>query len=112
MRGQTEAAGDFDIEWANDPGKHDWQKTHLANFKTWLINNGFDPEDKQLTIGHPKVGQVDLMTSFGTEDYRLIWDQLNQHLNVFSIKTQTATGIYNYNWSDKDYANQQIAALN
>ena len=112
MRGQTEAAGDFDIEWANDPGKHHWQKTHLANFKTWLINNGFDPEDKQLTIGHPKVGQVDLMTSFGTEDYRLIWDQLNQHLNVFSIKTQTATGIYNYNWSDKDYANQQIAALN
>ena len=112
MRGQTEAAGDFDIEWANDPGKHDWQKTHLANFKTWLINNGFDPEDKQLTIGHPKVGQVDLMASFNTEDYRLIWDQLNQHLNVFSIKTQTATGIYNYNWSDKDYANQQIAALN
>lgn len=112
MRGQTEAAGDFDIEWANDPGKYHWQVTRLAQFRQWLIDNGFNPEDKQLTIGHPKVGQVDLMASFGTEDYRLIWDQLNQHLNVFSIKTQIATGIYNYNWSDKDYATQQIEALN
>lgn len=111
MRGQTEAAGDFDIEWANDPGKHDWQKTHLANFKTWLINNGFDPEDKQLTIGHPKVGQVDLIRSFGTEDYREIWSQLNTHLNVISIQTSAAEAVYTYSWSDADYIEQQIATL-
>jgi hypothetical protein len=46
LRNQTEAAGDFDIEWARDPGAYHWQIKKLAEFRTWLINNGFDPEDK------------------------------------------------------------------
>lgn len=111
MRGQCEAAGDFDIEWANNPGDRDWQKQHLINFRQWLINNGFDPDDKSLTIGHPQVGQVDLKRSFGTEDYRKIWSQLDQHLNVLSIRTSTASVVYNYNWDDSDYAEQQIRKL-
>jgi hypothetical protein len=111
MRSQLEAAGDFDIEWANNPGNYEWQKRHLADFRTWLINNGFDPEDKSLTIGHPQVGQVDLQRSFGTDDYRKIWPQLEKHLNVWSIRTSTAAVVYNYNWDDSDYAEQQIGKL-
>jgi hypothetical protein len=111
MRGQMEAAGDFDIEWANNPGNYVWQKRHLSDFEQWLINNGFDPADKSLTIGHPQVGQVDLQRSFGTEDYREIWHQLEQHLNVLSIRTSTSTIVYNYNWNDSDYAEQQIRKL-
>jgi hypothetical protein len=111
MRSQTEAAGDFDIEWANNPGAYEWQRKRLAQFRQWLIDNGIDPEDKTLTIGHPQVAQVDLQASFGTEDYRYIWARLTDHLDVYSIKTTGAEATYKYTWSDADYMAQQILAL-
>jgi hypothetical protein len=111
LASQTEAAGDFDIEWANNPGNYDFQKKSLLEFREWLTANGFDPEDRQLTIGHPQVGQVDLQRSFGTEDYQKIWAILNQHLNVFKIRTGASQATYTYNWSDVDYADQQIKRI-
>jgi hypothetical protein len=111
MKSQTEAAGDFDIEWARDPGSFPWQIEMLNKFREWLVNNGFDPEDKALTIGHPKVAQVDLMRSFGTTDYQVIWKKLAEHLDVYKIRTSLAEAIYEYNWSDPDYDQQQIRKL-
>lgn len=111
MRSQTEAAGDFDIEWANDPGSFPWQIEMLNEFREWLIDNGFDPEDKSLTIGHPKIAQVDLMRSFGTTDYQIIWKKLAEHLDVYKIRTAESTATYEYNWSDSDYDQQQIRKL-
>ena len=111
LKSQTEAAGDFDIEWANDPGSYHWQIKHLKDFREWLTTNGFDPEDKSLTIGHPRVGQVDLQQSFGTADYWDIWQMLNTHLDVYQIKTTDAQATYKYTWSDADYQDQQITAL-
>lgn len=111
LKPQTEAAGDFDIEWAQNPAGSPWQTRHLTDFKTWLIGNGFDPDDKSLTIGHPQVGQVNLLKSFGTEDYREIWSQLNTRLNVTAIRTSDASVKYPYNWSDSDYIEQQIIKL-
>ena len=111
LRNQTEAAGDFDIEWARDPGAYYWQIKQIAEFRTWLINNGFDPEDPSLTIGHPKVAQVDLVRSFGTTDYEKIWAQLYQHQDVYRISTSNATATYEYHWSDPDYDLQQIRKL-
>lgn len=105
---QSEAAGDFDIEWAKDPGAYHWQQKKLVEFREWLINNNFDPDDKSLTIGHPQVGQVDLMRSFGTTDYNQIWERLGSHLNVYQIQTADASTVYEYNWSDSDYMDQQI----
>jgi hypothetical protein len=111
LRAQTEAAGDFDIEWANNPGTFPWQIKQLTEFREWLIINGIDPDDKKLTIGHPQIGQVDLIRSFGTADYRSIWAQLQTHLNVVKIKTSTQIREYNYNWSDEDYAELQIRKM-
>ena len=111
LRSQTEAAGDFDIEWANDPGSFPWQIKMLKEFREWLTSNGFDPEDKSLTIGHPKVAQVDLIRSFGTTDYTVIWKKLAEHLNVYKIRTSKFQAIYEYNWSDPDYNLQQIRKL-
>jgi hypothetical protein len=111
LKTQTEAAGDFDIEWARDPGAYEWQQRKLSEFRTWLTDNGFDPEDPSLTIGHPKVAQVDLIRSFGTDNYQEIWHQLNTHLNVSSISTSTAQAEYPYCWRDPDYIDQQIQAL-
>jgi len=112
LRSQTQAAGDFDIEWARDPGAFHWQKVQLAEFRTWLERNGFDPDDKSLTIGHPQVGQVDLERSFGTTSYDQIWRQLSTQLDVYQIRTSHAQAIYDYHWSDPDYDQQQIRALN
>jgi len=111
LKSQTEAAGDFDIEWANNPGNFYWQIKQLKEFRTWLADNGFDPEDKSLTIGHPQVGQVDLKRSFGSEDYREIWAQLNTHLNVQAIRTSTNQATYEYRWQDLDYMEKQIKCL-
>jgi hypothetical protein len=111
LRAQTEAAGDFDIEWARDPGAFIWQQRKLAEFREWLTGNGFDPDDKSLTIGHPCVGQVDLVRSFGTTDYQRIWQQLSTVLDVHKIRTSSAEATYEYRWSDPDYAQQQIEVL-
>jgi hypothetical protein len=111
LKTQTEAAGDFDIEWANDPGAFPWQIKQLREFKEWLIGNGFDPDDKSLTIGHPQIGQVNLLRSFGTEDYREIWAQLNTHLNVYSVTTSDASAVYDYHWWDPDYMQQQLRKM-
>jgi hypothetical protein len=108
---QTEAAGDFDIEWANNPGTFPWQIKQLSEFRTWLVDNNFDPDDKALTIGHPQVGQVDLLRSFGTEDYAKIWARLNTCLNVTAIRTSTNYTEYDYAWSDADYMEKQIKCL-
>jgi hypothetical protein len=112
LRAQTEAAGDFDIEWARDPGAFYWQQVKLQEFREWLTTNGFDPEDKSLTIGHPKVAQVDLIRSFGTEDYQQIWNLLKQYLDVYKIRINGYEATYNYTWNDPDYMQQQITAIN
>ena len=83
----------------------------LADFRAWLTNNGFDPEDKSLTIGHPKVAQVNLTKSFGTLDYNQIWQQIAARLDVYKIRTSDARATYEYRWSDRDYAEQQIRRL-
>ena len=111
LRSQTEAAGDFDIEWARDPGAYEFQIRKLAEFRQWLINNGFDPEDKSLTIGHPKVAQVDLQRSFGTTDYEKIWAMIAQHLDVYKIRVGDYEATYNYRWSDADFIQRQLAAI-
>lgn len=111
LRNQTEAAGDFDIEWARNPGAYHWQIKKLEDFRQWLKDNGFDPEDKSLTIGHPQVAQVNLAKSFGTLDYNQIWRQLAGHLDIYKVRTSDAEATYNYRWSDSDYAEQQIGRL-
>ena len=111
LRTQTQAAGDFDIEWARDPGAFHWQIKQLAEFRTWLERNGFDPDQPSLTIGHPQVGQVDLQRSFGTENWEMIYSQLLAHQDVYSIRTSAVQATYNYRWSDPDYTEQQIKAL-
>jgi hypothetical protein len=83
----------------------------LAEFKEWLVANNFDPNDKTLTIGHPQVAQVNLLRTFGTEDYATIWKQLNTRLNVSAIRTSTTSAVYNYCWNDTDYKEQQIKWL-
>jgi hypothetical protein len=108
---QLIAAADFDIEWGCNPEQHVWQQRSLGRFRTWLIANGLDPQDKSLTIGHPKVAQVDLQRSFGTEDCSQIWHTLSTRLDVSAVRTSTAAAEYPYHWADPDYMEEQIKCL-
>ena len=111
LRSQTEAAGDFDIEWGRNPGEFDWQQNKLNGFRDWLLDNGFDPEDPALTIGHPQIGQVDLEKSFGSADCLNIWSQLSSYNDVYQIKTSDSTAVYDYHWSDKDFVDRQVKII-
>ena len=111
LRTQTQAAGDFDIEWGYDPGAYHWQIKKLAEFRLWLERNGFDPTEPSLTIGHPEVGSVNLPRSFGTEDWENIYSQLSRHQDVYRISTSTNSTTYEYHWSDPDYDLLQIKEL-
>ena len=111
LRPQTEAAGDFDIEWGRGSVSPDWMKPHFNKFRRWLKYNGFDPEDKNLTIGHPKVGEVNLKKSFGTENPKDVWSVMKNYLDVYKIRTSDSSNTFDYHWSDINYMEQQIKAL-
>ena len=81
--------------------------TKLKEFRQWLRANDFDPDEKALTIGHPQVAQVDLARSFRTTDYKQIWTALENHLDVYKIRTSAAEATDEYSWSDPDYPEQQ-----
>jgi hypothetical protein len=81
------------------------------DFKLWLIENGLDPQDSKLSLGYLPVGQIDLVTSFGTSDMFEIWDKLSNHLDIYSIEVDGVKKIFDYCWTDADYKQQQIATM-
>lgn len=111
LRAQTEAAGDFDIEWGQSTKGYAWQQVRLDEFRQWLIDNHFDPDDPGLTIGHPKVAQIDLLRSFGTDNYKYIWQCLESCLDVEWIDLAGTRVSYDYHWSDGDYQIRQIEII-
>ncbi len=111
MRGQTLAAGDFDIDLGQTDRQEDWRIKLNTDFKKWLIDNKFDPNDKSLTIGHPKVGQIDFQKSFGTNIPKDVWEILYEYHDVYQIKTNGSNATFDYRWSDHDYMNKQIETL-
>jgi hypothetical protein len=104
-------SGEFDVEWGNDVvyGKdHPWHDNAIDLFREWLIANGRDPSDINLSLGHLPLGQVDLLSSFGTQDYQAIWNILGDHLDIYSVEIDGIRASYDYCWSDADYEQQQI----
>jgi hypothetical protein len=104
-------SGEFDVEWGNDVvyGKdHPWHDNTIDLFHEWLIANGRDPNDINLSLGHLPLGQVDLLSSFGTQDYQAIWNILGDHLDIYSVEIDGIRASYDYCWSDADYEQQQI----
>lgn len=111
MTSQTEAAGDFDIEWGDTTKRKDFMEQQLDQFRQWLRKNNFDPDDPSLTIGHPQVGQVDLKYSFATEDCQSVWTWLEPRLDVYCIQTSESINVFDYHWNDDNYMQQQVEKL-
>jgi len=104
-------SGEFDIEWGNDvvyPGRHVWHNLEQEEFRSWLRKNNMDYTDPKLSLGYLPIGQVDLVKSFGTDDYQEIWDMLGNHLDIYSIEVDGVSNTFDSCWSDADYQQQQI----
>jgi hypothetical protein len=104
-------SGEFDIEWAKDvtrANKYPWVEKIATEFTDWLISNGLDPSDPELSLGYLPIGHVDLRASFGTENMFDIWEQLSKHLDIYQIKVDDVGATFNYTWADGSYKNMQI----
>ena len=105
-------SGEFDIEWGKDTvyGNPDtpWVTDHIDKFKTWMINNGKDPDDLELSNGHLPIGEIDLVKYFGSDNNFQIWDILSDHLDIYSIEIDGVKQTYDYCWSDPNYKQMQI----
>jgi hypothetical protein len=70
-----------------------------------------DYNNPKLSLGYIKIGQVNLMKSFGTEDFAEILKKLSEHLDIYQIHVDGITGTYDYVWSDDNYKQMQIDFL-
>lgn len=104
-------SGEFDIEWANDVVYSDrmpWHKQQVDGFHAWLIKNGRDPADPNLSLGYLPIGQVDLQASFGGTDSDTVWDALSGHLDIYRIEVHGVSNTFDYCWTDSTYKQMQI----
>jgi hypothetical protein len=104
-------SGEFDVEWGNNitlGGGHFWHDKEQSAFREWLINNNRDPADPKLSLGYLPLGQIDLTGSFGTTDYKTIWDTLSSHLDIYRIEIDGVSADFDYCWSDATYKQMQI----
>lgn len=104
-------SGEFDIEWARDVTLemgYPWHNKAQQEFKDWLIANGLDPNDSKLSLGYLPLGQVDLLSSFGTTNITEVWDILSKYLDIYRIEIDGISCTYEYGWSDENYKQMQI----
>jgi hypothetical protein len=106
-------SGEFDIEWGRDVlyGQHAWHTQEIDGFNEWLLREGYDPLDPELSLGYLELGKIDLARSFGTEDVNKIWNQMSSRLDIYSLQIDTDCAIYDYSWADADAAQRQIEYL-
>lgn len=107
-------SGEFDIEWGRDVVENSaqpWHDQEQQAFRAWLVDNGLDPTNPELSLGYLELGHIDLIKSFGTTDVESIWAQLETRLDIYKIRVGDVEQVYDYCWSDTDYQINQMQAL-
>lgn len=107
-------SGEFDIEWGRDVvkgGNSPWHDEQLKKYTQWLSSNNVDISNTKLSLGYLKIGQVDLINSFGTDNPETIWELIGKHLDIYSIEVNGTIAIFDYAWSDSNHETQQIENL-
>ena len=109
-------SGEFDIEWGDTITEetHAFKKKEIEEFKKWLKENNYDWDDPILSLGYIKLGQVDLKRSFGTENFKEIYNTLSNNLNITKIEVfdgQTTNSDYSYSLDSPDWQQIQIDGL-
>ena len=110
-------SGEFDIEWGRSITRRDkFKQSEIVEFRNWLKAEGYSWNSSELALGYIKLGQVDLKSSFGTEDFNTIYKQLIDCLNIKTIEItngeEKATSCsYKYTLSDSNWKDIQIQEL-
>ena len=107
-------SGEFDIEWGNDVMydlRSPWHCAEIDGFQNWLLANNFDPHDAKLSLGYLKLGDVDLLNSFGTTSAQDIWAQMGDYLDIYKIECGSSSATYDYHWSNADHEQRQLESL-
>ena len=109
-------SGEFDIEWGDTITEetHSFKKSEMDDFRKWLKENNCDWNDPKLSLGYIKLGQVDLKRSFGTENFKEIYNKLSNNLNITKIEVfdgQTTNCDYSYSLESPDWQQIQIESL-
>jgi len=107
-------SGEFDIEWGNNVtyGRgFKWHDQEQDQFRQWLIDNGRDPGDANLSLGYLPIGHVDLIKSFNTQNPIKIREILGKYLDIYQIQIDDVIGVYDNCWSDDDYQQQQVNSM-
>ena len=109
-------SGEFDIEWGDTITEetHAFKKKEIEEFKKWLKENNYDWDDPILSLGYIKLGQVDLKRSFGTENFKEIYNTLSNNLNITKIEVfdgQTTNSDYSYSLESPNWQQIQIEGL-
>ena len=107
-------SGEFDVEWGNDimyDTSSPWHCREIDGFQNWLAANNFNPYDPTLSLGYLKLGNVDLLNSFGTRNAQEIWNRMGDYLDIYKIECGDYSVTYPYHWSDADHERMQLENL-
>ena len=109
-------SGEFDIEWGDTitDTTHWFKKQEMVEYRQWLAENNFDWEDPRLSLGHIKLGQVNLETSFQDTTFPVIYDSMKHNLNINKIQILGDENIGNnfpYTLESNDWKQIQMEGL-
>ena len=109
-------SGEFDIEWGETIGEdnYQWKKEEMDDYRKWLAENDYDWNDPTLSLGYIKIGQVDLMKSFGHKNFLEIYKVLVNNLNIKNIKIisdEITECDYQYSLDSDDWKYIQMEGL-
>ena len=106
-------SGEFDIEWGQSVTEdlHSFKKKEMDPYRSWLKDNGFDWDDPKLSLGYIKLGQVDLMGSFGTDKFLDVYDIVSNNLDIQKISTVNKSCEYPYTLNSADWKQIQLDEL-
>ena len=106
-------SGEFDIEWGKSVTEelNYFKKKEMDPYRTWLKDNGFDWDDPKLSLGYIKLGQVDLIGSFGTDKFLDVYEIMCNNLDIQEISTENHSCKYPYTLNSHDWKQIQLDEL-
>ena len=109
-------SGEFDIEWGKTimESKDDFKREEMQEYRNWLSENNYDWQDKNLSLGYAKIGQIDLEKTFRTSSVTEIHDIMSDNLNIKKITihgAHTTTCRYPYTLDSDDWKQIQMEGL-
>ena len=86
----------------------------MKEFKKWLKDNEYDPDDPKLALGYIKIGQIDMKLAFQDKPFLEVYEQMKDNLNIKSIHiigSRSYENEYPYTLESNDWKQIQMEGL-